>query len=80
MSEQTHVEETWVTTTEGAEITGYNAEYLERVARKMRQQPENERVIKIRFRSRRYELWLPDLMNYIQNFGYGPRKSVNETP
>jgi hypothetical protein len=67
------VEEIWVNTTEGAEITGYNADYLQQIARKMWRQPEPERAIKIRNRSRRYELWLPDLMTYIEAVRHGPQ-------
>jgi len=59
------VEEIWVNTTEGAEITGYNQQYLMRLAQKVSQQPEEEREIKIR-RRRGYELWLPDLVAYIE--------------
>jgi hypothetical protein len=67
------VEEIWVNTIEGAEITGYNADYLQQIARKMWRQPEHERAIKIRNRSRRYELWLPDLMAYIEAARHGPQ-------
>ena len=62
----------WVTTREGAEVTGYNSQYLEKLAKKNWQQPEDERTIKIRKRSGRYELWLPDLLRYIKEIGYGP--------
>jgi len=62
----------WVTTREGAEATGYNKQYLEKLAKKNWQLPEDERDIKIRNRSRRYELWLPDLLTYIEEIGYGP--------
>jgi hypothetical protein len=62
----------WVTTREGAEATGYNSQYLEKLAKKNWRMPEDERLIKIRNRSRRYELWLPDLLTYIEEIGYGP--------
>ena len=62
----------WVTTKEGAEITGYNQDYLMILARKISRQPENERVIQIRNRSNRYELWLTDLYKYIAQYGTGP--------
>jgi hypothetical protein len=78
MTEQTNVEEIWVSTTEAAEMTGYNSLYLQKLARKMWRQSEAERVIKTRYRSRRYQLWLPDLINYIHNLGNGPRKSPGE--
>ena len=65
-------QQTWVMTTEGAELTGYNRQYLEKLARKYLQLPEDERSIKVRMRARRYELWLPDLLRYIEETGYGP--------
>jgi hypothetical protein len=74
MTETYPTESIWVSTTEAAEIVGYNADYLQQLARKIWRQPEAERVIKIRNRSRRYEFWLPDLVNYIHEHGYGPRK------
>jgi hypothetical protein len=67
-------QEIWVTTTEGAEATGYNRQYLEKLANKNWRVPEDERLIKIRSRSRRYELWLPDLLRYIEEIGYGPHQ------
>jgi hypothetical protein len=63
------VEEIWVTTSEGAEITGYNAEYIGIIALKMWRLPEEKREIRIRKRSGRYELWLPDLVDYAQQRG-----------
>jgi len=66
-------QETWVTTREGPEATGYNSEYLEQVARKYFRLAEDERDIKIRKRSNRYELWLPDLLRYIEEIGNGPQ-------
>jgi hypothetical protein len=65
-------EEIWVTTKEGAEITGYNQDYLMILARKISRQPEHERLIQIRSRSNRYEFWLPDLFKYIAQHGTGP--------
>lgn len=62
----------WVTTREGAEVTGYNKQYLEKLAKKNWLLPEDERTIKLRKRSGRYELWLPDLLIYIKEIGYGP--------
>ena len=68
-------QEIWVTTREGAELTGYNSQYLEKLAKKNWRVPEDERLIKIRNRSRRYELWLPDLLHYIAEIGYGPHQN-----
>jgi hypothetical protein len=67
-------QEVWVTTREGAEATGYSSEYLEQVARKNFRLAEDEREIKIRKRSGRYELWLPDILRYINEIGYGPHQ------
>ena len=59
-------QEIWVLTGEGAEITGYSHEYLEKMANKNWRLPEDERLIKTRKRRGRYELWLPDLLRYIE--------------
>ena len=68
-------QEIWVMTTEGSEITGYNRRYLEQLAKKNSKLPENERSIKVRMRSHRHELWLPDLLRYIDEIGYGPHQN-----
>ena len=69
-------EETWVNVTEGAQITGYNRDYVVKLAKVVWDQPEIEREIRIRKRSNGYELWLPDLVRYAQKRGpYG--KSSN---
>jgi hypothetical protein len=65
-------DEIWVNTREGAEKTGYNRQYVKLLAMKIWRQPENERPIQIRKRSNGFELWLPDLLEYINNFGRGP--------
>jgi hypothetical protein len=67
-------QEIWVMTAEGAELTGYSREYLEQLSRKNRRLSEDERDIKVRMRSNRYELWLPDLLRYIDETGYGPHQ------
>jgi hypothetical protein len=72
------VEKIWVSTGEGAELTGYNMDYLRQLAYRMWQQPEDERPIRIRNRARRYEFWLPDLIAYFQNFGHGPHTKRSE--
>jgi hypothetical protein len=78
MAEQVTHEEIWVSTGEGAEITGYHQAYLQQLSRKMWKRPEHERLIKVRNRANRYELWLPDLVKYINEYGYGPRKPIPE--
>lgn len=71
-------QEIWVMTAEGAELTGYNRQYVEKLAQKNWRMPEDERLIKTRLRSRRYELWLPDLLHYIDEIGYGPHQDKNK--
>ena len=65
----------WVMTNEGAEITGYSREYLQQLAKKIFRLPEDERPIKVRMRSKRYEFWLPALLHYIKEIGYGPHQN-----
>jgi hypothetical protein len=68
-------QEIWVTTDEGEELTGYNRQYLRQMAYKNSKLPEDERSIKVRKRAGQYyELWLPDLLRYIQEIGYGPHQ------
>jgi len=64
----------WVITGEGSELTGYNSRYLGQLAQKNSLLPEDERYIKVRKRGGRYELWLPDLLRYIEEIGYGPHQ------
>lgn len=74
------VEEIWVNTKEGAEITGYNREHLKRLVSKIWQQPEEERPVKMRKRSNGYDMWLPDLMAYLESTGKKPyrKRSAKE--
>jgi len=67
-------QEIWVMMAEGAELTGYSSRYLGQLAKKNSLLPEDERDIKVRMRARRYELWLPDLLRYIEEIGYGPHQ------
>ncbi len=62
----------WVFTSEGAYLTKYSREYLEKLAYKNIRLPEDERLIKTRKRAGRYELWLPDLLRYKDEIGNGP--------
>jgi hypothetical protein len=66
-------EDSWVSTSEGAEITGYYQRYVEKLARDNWHRPEGERLIKVRKRKRGYDLWLPDLMRYMNESGNGPQ-------
>ncbi len=66
------VEEIWVNTREGAEKTGYNRQYVKLLAMKFWRLSEEERPIQMRKRSNGFELWLPDLVDYINKVGRGP--------
>lgn len=68
-------EETWVNLTEGAHATGYSREYVFKLARRMWEQPEEERQIRVRKRSNGYEMWLPDLIAYAEKRGPYKRES-----
>ncbi len=69
-------QEIWVTTNEAEELTGYNRRYLKQLANKNAKLPDDERLIKVRKRSGLfYELWLPDLLRYIEEIGYGPHQN-----
>jgi hypothetical protein len=67
------VEEIWVNVTEGAELTGYNTDYVRGLARNNWKLAEADRLIKIRKRSHGYDIWLPDLMRYRAEVGRGPQ-------
>lgn len=75
------LEPTWVTTAEAAEITGYNRQYVMKLAKKVSQRPEADREIKIRRRpGYAYELWLPDLIAYIEGRQHGPQPKRIQKP
>jgi hypothetical protein len=69
-------QEIWVLAREAAEITGYSARYLGQLAQKNAIRPEDERDMKVRKRAGIfYEIWLPDLLRYIDEIGYGPHQN-----
>lgn len=70
--EEQATQEIWVNTTEAAEITGYNNEHVRLIARENWKMAEEERLIRVRRRSNRYDIWLPDLVQYMHERGYGP--------
>jgi hypothetical protein len=69
-------EETWVNTIEGAEITGYNPDYVRELARNNWKLPEEQRLIRVRKRANRYDIWLPDLIRYTNTQGLGPYSRI----
>ncbi|MEO8607193.1 MAG: hypothetical protein ABI690_04895 [Chloroflexota bacterium] len=76
MSAEQMIAEKWVNTGEAAEITGYDQQYLQKLALKNARLPEDERVIRVNSRAGRHEMWLPDLLKYIAERGHGPKKAV----
>jgi hypothetical protein len=76
------IDEIWVNTTEASVITGYNRRYLKTLANKNWNMPEADRDIRVLNRIGRYEIWLPDLVDYLAKPGRGPlpkRKSTKST-
>ncbi len=72
--EKIESKEIWVDLFEATEITGYNYESMRKVAQRISRQPEEERAIKMRKRTSRWELWLPDLLAYVKTPGRGPHR------
>lgn len=77
--DSTQVEEIWVNVREGAEITGYHRDHVQRLARNNLNLPDDKREIKVRLRSNGYDIWLPDLLKYVEAVGRGPRKKSEQT-
>jgi hypothetical protein len=65
------IEQTWVTVKEAAEITGYTPGWMTKWARDMFDLPEAERAIRVRNETGRYELWLPDLIDFVEKYAAG---------
>jgi hypothetical protein len=68
----TQAEEMWVNTSEAAEFTGYYFDYIQKMARNNWRMEEDQRIIRVRRRAGRYDIWLPDLVKYISEHGHGP--------
>ena len=67
------IEEIWVNTAEATEITAYNYHSVRKLIQRFANQPEDEREVKMRRRSTGWEMWLPDLMKYLDKPGRGPQ-------
>ena len=65
------IEEIWVTAKEAADITNYHPRSMDRLVRNMLLQPEHERPIRISYHETGYQLWLPDLIEYVSEYGAG---------
>lgn len=74
-------QEIWVDIFEAAELTGYNYESMRSVVKRIAKQPEDGREIRMRKRTSRWELWLPDVYAYLDKPGRGPKhkNSDNES-
>jgi hypothetical protein len=66
------VHETWVNTSEAAELTGYHRNYVQKLARDNWSLPENERQILVQRHPNGYMLWLPALVEYLSEKSRGP--------
>lgn len=71
--EKIESEEIWVNTNEAVERTGYFHTHVRKLARDNWNLPEDQRIIRVRRRVDRYEIWLPDLIKYMGDTGKGPR-------
>ena len=71
--EKTESKEIWVDIYEAAEMAGYNYHSMRRLVQKVANQPEAEREIRLRKRTSRWELWLPDMFAYLDKPGRGPQ-------
>ncbi len=69
----TEANDMWVSVTEGAEITGYSRDHMQRLARDNWKLPEEQRVLKLRRMPNGYIIWLPTLLDYIEHHGHGPQ-------
>jgi hypothetical protein len=79
--EKIRSQEIWVNVAEAAEITGYSFDSVRNLVQRLAKQPEAEREVSIRKRAHRWEMWLPDLMKYVEKPGRGShakRKSSEE--
>jgi hypothetical protein len=65
-------QEIWVDLYEAAEILGYSVIGVRKIAHRMAKLPEDEREVKVRKRTGRWELWLPNLLTYIGKPKHGP--------
>ena len=65
-------QEIWVDLHEAVELTGYSLNGIRQLAHRVGKLPEAERPIKMRKRSSRWELWLPDLLIYMNQENHGP--------
>jgi hypothetical protein len=47
-------------------MTGYHLDHVRRLARESWRLPEDQRPIRVRKDGHAYEIWLPDLINYVE--------------
>ncbi|MEO8609090.1 MAG: hypothetical protein ABI690_14465 [Chloroflexota bacterium] len=70
--EKTEPKDVWVDIYEAAERTGYSVDGMRKVAQRIGRLPEEQREIKMRKRTSRWELWLPDVIAYVERPFRGP--------
>lgn len=71
--EQEKVEEIWLNLAEAAALTGYNIYSLRKAIWRIAQDAEEERPVKLRKRSNGWEVWLPDLIEFLKEPRRGPQ-------
>jgi hypothetical protein len=77
-TKQEKVEAIWVDLYEAAERTGYSIDGIRKVANRIGRLPEDQREIKMRKRTSRWEMWLPDLMAFVDQPNRGPHRKQDD--
>lgn len=72
--------EVWVNVTEAAQMMGYTRQHIKKLIMQLWKLPEAERPVQIHKRSNGFDIWFPDLVAYLREFGHGPYKKDNPTP
>jgi hypothetical protein len=82
MSDMEHgkVDEIWVDLYEAAELTGYSIDGMRKVAQRISREPEDQREIKMRKRTSRWEMWLPDVFAYVERPSRGAHPKRKQDP
>jgi hypothetical protein len=79
LNPELEAQEIWVNVTEAAEMTGYTRDYIKKRIMRIWKLPAEERPVQVRKRSSGFDIWLPDLIAYFREFGYGPQRK-RKTP
>lgn len=73
------IEEVWVLSREAAEIFGYSQDSMNKLLHRNARKPEDQREIRVRKRMNIWEMWLPDLYNYMGKSHRGPQPKRKKT-